>query len=202
MDLPNPNGLLRPGMYATAHIVLQERRNAWFFPLSAIVREGKQAYCWVARDGRAMRIPITLGLQVENDVEVVSGLKDDELVVQSQAAPLQEGRFVEPLGVRSSVEERLHLDRMVDQFPPVLVVADAKGRDRCDEERLAGLRDSPKGLTFRPQFLAVAPIDHKLALGKLHLADVDAVVYGKSWRLMTNYIPPNLPAQPKFGDLG
>ncbi len=100
MDLPNPNGLLRPGMYATAHIVLQERRDACVLPLSAIVREGKQAYCWVARDGRAMRIPITLGLQVENDVEVVSGLKDDELVVQSQAAPLQEGRFVEPLGVR------------------------------------------------------------------------------------------------------
>ena len=64
-------------------------------PFSAIVREGKQAYCWVAKDGQAVRTPITLGLQVENDVEVVSGLKGDELVVQSQAASLQEGRPVE-----------------------------------------------------------------------------------------------------------
>ncbi len=102
LDLPNPNGLLRPGMYATARILLEERPKVYVLPLSAIVRDGKQAYCWVARDGRAVRIPITLGLQVENDVEVVSGLKGDELVVQSQAASLQEGRRVEvtPLGVR------------------------------------------------------------------------------------------------------
>ena len=65
-----------------------------FFPLSAIVREGKQAFCWVVKDGRAARTPITLGLQVGTDVEVVSGLKGDELVVQSQAGSLQEGQPV------------------------------------------------------------------------------------------------------------
>jgi RND family efflux transporter MFP subunit len=95
MDLPNPKGLLRPGMYVTAHIVLQERLDVSVLPLSAIVHEGKQTYCWVARDGRAVRTAITLGLQVENDAEVVSGLKGDENVIQSQAAPLQEGRPVE-----------------------------------------------------------------------------------------------------------
>jgi RND family efflux transporter MFP subunit len=95
IDLPNPNGLLRPGMYVTARIVLQERSDVCTLPLAAIVREGKQTYCWVVRDGRAARIPITLGLQVENDVEVLSGLTDDPWVVQSPAASLQEGRSVE-----------------------------------------------------------------------------------------------------------
>ncbi|MGO8688592.1 MAG: efflux RND transporter periplasmic adaptor subunit [Thermoguttaceae bacterium] len=94
LDLPNPNGLLRPGMYATAHILLQERPNVYVVPLSAIVREGKQAFCWLARGGQAARTPITLGLQVGTDVEVVSGLKGDELVVQSQAGSLQEGQPV------------------------------------------------------------------------------------------------------------
>ena len=95
LDLPNPNGLLRPGMYATAHILLQERPDVYVLPLSAIVRDGKQAFCWIVKDGRAARTPITLGLQVGNDVEVVSGLKGDELVVQSQVGSLQEGRPVE-----------------------------------------------------------------------------------------------------------
>ena len=95
LDLNNPSGLLRPGMYATAHILLQERPNVCVLPLSAIVREGKQAYCWVAKDGRAVRTPITLGLEIENDVEVASGLKGDELVVQAEAGALQEGRAVE-----------------------------------------------------------------------------------------------------------
>ena len=95
LDLPNPSGLLRPGMYATAHIVLQERPDVYVLPPSAIVREGKQASCWIVKDARALRIPLTLGLQVGNDVEIASGLKGDELVVQSQVASLQEGRPVE-----------------------------------------------------------------------------------------------------------
>jgi RND family efflux transporter MFP subunit len=95
LDLPNPNGLLRPGMYATAHIILQERPEVCVLPLSAIVRQGKQAFCWVAKGGRATRIPITLGLQVENDVEVASGLDGDELILQSPAGAIQEGQPVE-----------------------------------------------------------------------------------------------------------
>jgi RND family efflux transporter MFP subunit len=95
LDLPNPDGALRPGMYATAHIILQERPNARVLPPSAVVREGKQAFCWVAREGRAMRIPIVLGLHVGNDVEVTAGLKGDELVVQAPPAALQERQPVE-----------------------------------------------------------------------------------------------------------
>ena len=95
LDLPNPNGLLRPGMYATAHILLQERPDVCVLPFSAIVREGKQAFCWVAKGGQAARTPIALGLQVGNDVEVVSGLKGDELVVQSPSGSLQDGQPIE-----------------------------------------------------------------------------------------------------------
>ncbi len=95
LDFPNPNGLLRPGMYATAHILLQERSDACVLPIAAIVHEGKQAWCWIVKDAHAVRTPLTLGLQVGNDVEVASGLKGDELVVQSQAGALQGGQAVE-----------------------------------------------------------------------------------------------------------
>jgi HlyD family secretion protein len=95
IDLPNRNGPLRSGMYATARIVLQERPDACVLPLSAIVREGKQALCWVIKGGQAARMPITLGLQVGNDVEVASGLKGDEQVVQTLVGGLQEGQPVE-----------------------------------------------------------------------------------------------------------
>jgi RND family efflux transporter MFP subunit len=95
LDLPNTNGWLRPGMYATVHVLLQERRDVYVLPQSAIVREGPQAYCWVAQGGRAVRTPIKLGLAVGDDVEVASGLKGDEVVVQSQTASLQEGQPIE-----------------------------------------------------------------------------------------------------------
>jgi RND family efflux transporter MFP subunit len=95
LDLPNPNSLLRPGMYATAHIVLQERPNVYFLPRSAIVGQGKQTSCWLLNGGRAASAPITLGLQVGGDVEVASGLKGDELVIQSPPVSLQDGQPVD-----------------------------------------------------------------------------------------------------------
>ena len=94
-DLPNPDGALRPGMYATAHLILQERRDACVLPLTAVASEGQRTFCWIARDGRATRTPIVLGLRVGKDVEVVSGLKSDELVVQSQLGSLREGQAIE-----------------------------------------------------------------------------------------------------------
>jgi HlyD family secretion protein len=95
VDLTNPAGLLRPGMYATAHIVLEEHPNAYAIPSSAIVREGKQAFCWAVRNGRAARIAITLGLQDGNDVKVISGLSGDQPIIRTPPGTLQEGQPVQ-----------------------------------------------------------------------------------------------------------
>ncbi len=95
LDIPNPGGTLRPGMYATAHIVLQESADACVVPLSAVVRDGTKSACWVIRGGKAARVPIVAGLQVGNDVAIASGLKGDEQVVQSPPSSLQEGQSVE-----------------------------------------------------------------------------------------------------------
>lgn len=95
LDLANPDGVLRPGMYATAHIVLEECPDACVVPLSAVVREGSNAYCWIVRDGKATRIPIVVGLQVGNEAAVTSGLQGDELIVQSPPGSLQEGRSLD-----------------------------------------------------------------------------------------------------------
>jgi len=95
LDIPNPAGDLRPGMYATAHLVLQESPDALVVPVSAVVRAGKNASCWIVRNGKAARLPSVLGLQVGNEVAVASGLKGDELVIQSPPSSLQEGQPVD-----------------------------------------------------------------------------------------------------------
>jgi multidrug efflux pump subunit AcrA (membrane-fusion protein) len=95
LDLPNPKGVLRPGMYATVHIVLQERRDVLTVPVSAVVAADKQSFCWTVHEGRAVRKPLVLGLQVGGDVEVLSGLQGDERVVQSLSGTLEEGQAVE-----------------------------------------------------------------------------------------------------------
>jgi multidrug efflux pump subunit AcrA (membrane-fusion protein) len=95
IDISNPLGLLRPGMYATAEIVLQQRPDVLVLPLAAIVSPDKQPYCCCVEDGKIVRKPVKLGLRTAQEVEVSEGLKGQEMVVQAQAAALQEGQRVE-----------------------------------------------------------------------------------------------------------
>ena len=95
LDVPNPQGLLRPGMYATAEIVLQQRSDVLALPLSAVFTVNKQTFCCCVENGKIVRRPITLGLRTPQDVEVVNGLKGQELVVQSEADALIDGQRVQ-----------------------------------------------------------------------------------------------------------
>jgi multidrug efflux pump subunit AcrA (membrane-fusion protein) len=70
IDLPNPDGLLRPGMYATARIPVS-RPDTLTLPSSAVFLQDDQA--WVVRlvDSKALRTPVRLGLRDKHRVEVL-----------------------------------------------------------------------------------------------------------------------------------
>lgn len=96
VDLPDPDGKLHPGLYAYASIVADEHPDALTIPASALAREGEMAYCFVARDGRAVRRPIEVGIVEGSNVEVASGLQPDEEVVKAGIASLSDGQPIEP----------------------------------------------------------------------------------------------------------
>ena len=94
IDVPNPQGLLRPGMYAAVTIRLAERKDAMTLPATAIVRDAGAAYCWSVNSGRIERRPIELGLRSGGDIEVVSGLDRNQVVVVKQPEALRQGQRV------------------------------------------------------------------------------------------------------------
>ncbi len=97
IDLPNEKGLLRPGMYATASILLDHRDDALAIPVAALVRDAGGDFCYCVRDGRAVRTPVALGLRSGGEYEVRGGLKGDELVVLAHAESLRDGEPVQVL---------------------------------------------------------------------------------------------------------
>jgi HlyD family secretion protein len=97
VDLRNENGRLRPGMYATVEILLDQRKDALTLPTAAIVREGGATYCCCVESGKINRKQIELGLRSGNEVEVRSGINADELVVLARADSLQQGQRVEAI---------------------------------------------------------------------------------------------------------
>lgn len=95
IEVDNSDGALRPGMYATASIVLEERKGVLTLPATAVVRQATAAHCCVVRDGVVVRTPIQLGLRVGDDIEVLSGIADDNDVVLIRADGLVDGQTVE-----------------------------------------------------------------------------------------------------------
>lgn len=94
IDVPNPHGVMRPGMYATATIKLAERENAIVLPALAIVRDGNGTACMAVVDGKISRLPVELGLRSGSEIEVLSGVDEHHQIVLKQPETLKPGQAV------------------------------------------------------------------------------------------------------------
>jgi len=65
-------------------------------PKKAIVTEGKSNSVWVIRDGIAHSVPVTLGREYQEGVEVKQGLNGGEMVIVVPPAQLHDGEPVTP----------------------------------------------------------------------------------------------------------
>ena len=70
IDMKNPNGELRPGMYAYASIPMQ-RPEVLTLPIAAVLTRDNQAVCFCVENGKAVRTPLHLGFRAGGVVEVL-----------------------------------------------------------------------------------------------------------------------------------
>jgi RND family efflux transporter MFP subunit len=97
VDVPNPQHVLLPGLYAEATVTIERKANAIAVPLQAVSHEGEQTNVYVVNSGNKIEDrKVSLGLQTATDVEVVSGLNEGELVVVSDRSGLKPGADVRP----------------------------------------------------------------------------------------------------------
>jgi hypothetical protein len=69
IDLPNPDGTLRPGMYAYAALTVA-LPPTWTLPSAAVVRQGDATFVFLVRDGKAVRVDVQAGHDDGARVEV------------------------------------------------------------------------------------------------------------------------------------
>lgn len=80
-DFDNPDEALRPGLFLTVELVLEERERALLVAEEAIDPVGDRAFVYVVRDGRARRQEVRLGLRLPGEVEIREGVNAGEPVV-------------------------------------------------------------------------------------------------------------------------
>lgn len=91
--LDQPTGTLIPGSQVNVEIVLEQRRNVVTLPTEVIQNVSSNPFVWVPdNQGKTQKRPITLGLEGTLNIEVTSGLRPKEKVIQPPAeSPLEIG---------------------------------------------------------------------------------------------------------------
>ena len=83
LSIANPDGSLRPGMYANATLVAQPRK-ALAVPQSAVLHTDQGDFVMLAQgEGHFLPVQVVLGAQADGWVEVREGLKAGEQAVES-----------------------------------------------------------------------------------------------------------------------
>ena len=101
IDVPNPDGRLRPGMYATAEVEVARRADVLSLPKSAILKQGTESFCLsINSENKIAKLPIKTGIVAGTDVEIVSGLTGDESLIGANLAAYKEGKSVEVIAAK------------------------------------------------------------------------------------------------------
>lgn len=90
----NPNGLLKPGLFATAEIDQAAPTPGILVPAAALQGSAGSSRVYVVKGDRVEERLVTIGQTVDQQVEIVKGLSAGETIAASQVAQLRDGALV------------------------------------------------------------------------------------------------------------
>ena len=100
ISVPNPDRILRPGLFARVTVPVFANSNGIRIPQQAVQEfQGLKSVYVVAADDKVERRQIVASRRVENDWVVDSGLKSGERIVVEGIAKLKPGAAVKPIAV-------------------------------------------------------------------------------------------------------
>lgn len=105
IEVPNPNLELMPGMYATVVLKVEKHLQVLAVPTEAVVGGKTPAVFVVNRDNHIEERAIKLGLETADKFEILSGLREGDLVVIGNRSGIQSGQHVEPKLIQLSLAD-------------------------------------------------------------------------------------------------
>ena len=103
VDLDNSTGELRPGAYAEVHLLLPASVRSVIIPVSAILFRKEGLRLGVLREGNKVQLmPVVLGKDYGNEVEVVSGIMPEDQVIMDPPDSLMSGSVVRVVAANAS----------------------------------------------------------------------------------------------------
>src|SRR5882724_4484486 len=93
--IPNPESRLKPGLFVRVSLIYATRDNAIMIPEQSIVPIGDKKFVFTVVDGKAKQVAIRTGERMKTMVEVVEGLKANDVVVTAGQIKIRDGAAVQ-----------------------------------------------------------------------------------------------------------
>jgi len=94
VDVDNRSGTLLPGAYVSVHLKLPQSVSSVTLPANTLLFRSEGLRVGVVRNGRAALVPVTIGRDYGNSVEVVTGLQPTDPVIINPSDSLIDGTAV------------------------------------------------------------------------------------------------------------
>ncbi len=102
-ELPNKQGVLRPGQFVRIHVLGAMRPEAILLPKRAVMQGAQGSFVWViASDNKAELRPVTTGQWYGDNWIITAGLKQGEVVAVDGAIKLQVDAPVKTVAMKDS----------------------------------------------------------------------------------------------------
>lgn len=90
VEIPNGDNRLKPGMYARINLTVEDHKNTLVVPKNAVIDFESKRGVWAPNDqNRAKFVPVTLGIEGGDNVEILSGLNEGDKFVTTGAAAVR-----------------------------------------------------------------------------------------------------------------
>jgi RND family efflux transporter MFP subunit len=96
IEVNNPAGELLTGAYAELRLKLPGNISTFTIPVNTLLFRSEGLRAAAVQDGKALLIPVTLGRDFGSEVEVLTGLKGDEMLIVNPPDSLASGQPVKP----------------------------------------------------------------------------------------------------------
>jgi multidrug efflux pump subunit AcrA (membrane-fusion protein) len=97
IDLMNPDGKIKPGMFGRATLLLERAPDRLSLPVGCLAnkKENGKAEVYVVRDSKAWLVPVVTGASDGVRVAIHKGLSENDVVISHSAGTLTHGARIQ-----------------------------------------------------------------------------------------------------------
>lgn len=109
LKIPNTDGHILPGMFASVELVRAVYEKALVIPLYAVISQGEEQFVYIENNGSAKKTPVDVGQLVDWQVHITSGISANDKIIVVGHRLLNDGQPIEIIKNVSDVREILAL---------------------------------------------------------------------------------------------